>query len=319
VAAVYLIFQVGSVLAGPLAGFWAALLMAVSVFQVAFSQEARMYALLAAFSLLANYSFLRVLRDHRRSDFTLYVVSAVLLTYTHLFGWLIVAMQNVFVGLVFVLFNRRRRDRTQFLSGWLICQLIVVLAFAPWAIEMLRDPRVNGIDWIPAPRISMLLSTFKQFASGSLYLGPVLALLSIAGILTLNSGSGQGADREVGIWLSGRERALFLLLWLLVPITLASGASVSLRPVYQTRYLIGASAALYLMAAIGLTRLRNRVLLLGAVAMLVLMWSNDLREYFQGTRLVAGLERENWRQAAADIDARAQTDSLVVLKAQVLM
>src|SRR5262249_17228163 len=74
------------------------------------------------------------------------------------------------------------------------------------------------------------------------------------------------------------------------------------------------SVALYLAAAVGLARIRNRLLLGSVATLFVLICGNDLREYFQGARPVSGIEAENWRQAAADVNASAQTGGLGVFE-----
>ena len=62
---VLLIYKFGKELFNKNAGLIAALIMAVSVFQIKYSQEARTYSLIVFLTLLSNYFFLRLLSGYK--------------------------------------------------------------------------------------------------------------------------------------------------------------------------------------------------------------------------------------------------------------
>jgi len=84
VAGVLLIFDVGRWLQAPMAGIWAALLMAVAQPAIAMSQQARPYALAVAFFLLAVDAYLRIEKlglNRRRRNVLLIALTAACLTH----------------------------------------------------------------------------------------------------------------------------------------------------------------------------------------------------------------------------------------------
>ena len=95
-ALVYLTYLLGRRLSNHWLGLTAAFLSAISPFQVYYSQEARMYILLAALSALSVFSFIRFLetegpktrnsKPETRSQYSwagLYIVATTLSLYTH--------------------------------------------------------------------------------------------------------------------------------------------------------------------------------------------------------------------------------------------
>jgi uncharacterized membrane protein len=84
VIGVLLIFDVGRWLQAPMAGIWAALLMAVAQPAIAMSQQARPYGMAVAFFLLAVDAYLRVEKlgfDRRRRNLLLVALTAACLTH----------------------------------------------------------------------------------------------------------------------------------------------------------------------------------------------------------------------------------------------
>ena len=85
-------------------GLTAAFLTAISPFQVYYSQEARMYILLAALSALSVYSFIRFLEAEASKTRTLYlwaglyIVATTLSLYTHYSFPIIIVMENLLYG-----------------------------------------------------------------------------------------------------------------------------------------------------------------------------------------------------------------------------
>lgn len=166
-----LTFLLGRRLFDPWVGLVAAFLSAISPFQIYYSQEARMYILLAALSALSIYFFLRFIEveaaDNGRQQplslwAGLYVLATVLALYTHYFFPFILLVEN----LVYVLWlsaearrdegrggrsagragTERRIRRVELVETetkrrglvlgralrWAALQLAVVLPFLPW-------------------------------------------------------------------------------------------------------------------------------------------------------------------------------------------
>lgn len=136
VLAVGLMFGVGASLGGRRAGWLAAFLLAISPLYVFYSQEVRMYALVALWSLLATglaAAWLGLTRSRRlagHSPWMLagYVAAVVLALYTQYYaGFLAVGLAAA--GL-WVLWRRRAPWRRG--AAWLVAQASALLLYLPW-------------------------------------------------------------------------------------------------------------------------------------------------------------------------------------------
>lgn len=111
------------------AGLLAAFFVAVSPILVYYSQEARMYILMASLGALAAYLAARVLHDARPSYrlWVAYVAIAILTAYSHYYGLTVLLALNLYAAVVIAFGNRRRA------LPWLAANGIAALAFTPWA------------------------------------------------------------------------------------------------------------------------------------------------------------------------------------------
>ena len=122
-------------------GGLAALLLAISRFAIAWSQEIRMYALATLLAVLAVWAARRVWAGRGRGSAVVYVLATAAGLYTlYLFG-LVWAAINV-AWLLGVLWQRRRalapplpRSSAPLRPlAWLALQLVIAALFAPWAL-----------------------------------------------------------------------------------------------------------------------------------------------------------------------------------------
>jgi mannosyltransferase len=102
VLSIPLIAWIGSLSHSRKVGVIAAILLAISPIHIWHSQYGRHYSLFVFFVLLSTATFMKVWQDPRsRLWSSLYVLSSVVLVYTHNFGWLLILCQNV----AFILFR----------------------------------------------------------------------------------------------------------------------------------------------------------------------------------------------------------------------
>jgi mannosyltransferase len=308
-ASVFLAYRVCGLIAERRTGLIAAALMSLSTFQLYFSQEARPYAMFSAMALLSMYFFLRLPEGKGRH----YMLSTALMLYTHVFGVFIVLSQNAYV-----LYLRWRGRALMGLRGWLRHQYVLALAFLPWIVVVAVAIAVNqgGVGWIPVPTPLSILETLSSY-SGYYYLYPsgvgtqlyyqlnevsyvlsalVIGLAALAFLPGPVGGKRKTRGRKARGMPAGDAKAL-LLLWLGIPIILPFIMSLVFFPIYWTRYTMAASPAFYMLAAIGMRRIRPRhaaLLVMSAVVALSL---------FNGYRYFAETNKEQWREAAAYIDA----------------
>lgn len=133
VLGVALAYRLGREMGGRFAGIVAAAMLAVSPFNVVWSQQARMYAPLAALALLSTWLALRLWRGEGRAWH--YVAAALAMLYTHSLSALFLALQN----LMWLLYLRRARPGTWW--RWPATQAALLIGLVPWLLVLL--PRLT--------------------------------------------------------------------------------------------------------------------------------------------------------------------------------
>lgn len=299
-----LIYRIGALLFNDRSGLLASFILALSLFHIHYSQEARCYSLLAFTALLSYYFFIRIIRGEAGlRNLTAYVVSSSLLTYAHVDGWYILAAQNLLVLADWLLALKAHESPRVGFGKWALLQLLIVLLYLPWVPIMLAVSKKMRFDaWREMPTPASLLFTLIRYA-GSLAALVFFVLLSILALA-----------KRIGPWTpqspptDRTSRAgLLLLLWLAVPILLPYFLSHAEFPVYMTRHTIAASLALYLLAARGLDRLPGKPVFTVALVLAAGLLLQGISQPYE-TRVKA-----QWREAMSYVERHAKDGDLVLV------
>ncbi|WP_247000691.1 glycosyltransferase family 39 protein [Halosolutus gelatinilyticus] len=338
VATVLVLYAIGRRLFDREVGAIAAALVAVSPFHVWYSQEVRMYNLLALLTALSFYWFVRIHRE--RADETdvrddiWYVVATVLLGYTHVFGLFAILAQNLYV------FSRpvvRIVPRSRLtLRRWIALQGITALLLSPWLVRLFRRTMVahagetSNVSWIPLPTAETVRQTFAAYLGGYLFGEslPILVSLVVAACLVLAlSGDRWTTARNRGAAESDRGAAssdrgtaaatdhgdvpvngvYAVVLWFVVPILVPIAVSHVVAPIFVDRYSIGASLAFFLLIAIGVRTLSRPTLRYVIVGVLLVGLVAPLPTYYEED------QKEQWREAAAAVESNVDGDDVVLV------
>ncbi|UCC64016.1 MAG: glycosyltransferase family 39 protein [Anaerolineae bacterium] len=239
-------------------------LLAISPFHVWYSQEARMYSLAVALSLGVVLALQAVVARGQSSawPWVSYVLAGALALYAHFFTSFIL----IFTNLAFCAWWLVRAGRAGWsamrclLIRWAIAQLAVLLLFLPWGRFVAEQVATNATYWHGALGLGQIIrDTALAFAAGDQVRTPlaqattaVLATVALLGLQVATSDSRDSAASG----LSRRQRALWLLLWLVVPVAALFVVSHD-RPKFAPRYLLPALPALLLLIAAAGARLAS--------------------------------------------------------------
>lgn len=253
----------------PKLGLIAAFLLAINPFHVYYSQEFRMYSLLA---LLGTLSMLAFYKKH----WSLFLINALML-YTHYAAVFLIAAQFLYV----IIFDRK------YLKTSIIYFLLSIILFIPWLPQFLVQLQsgVNIDQYLPGWRNILTLSPLKslplilfKFVAGRINLLPkVVYAVYIAFVLLVT---------VAGLLLARGKRRL-LYTWLFAPI-LGSIFLSFFIPQTQPFRLIFALPALVILLAEASVRFPKLFLTL-------LIYIAVVGNYTYFTR--PRLQREQWRQA----------------------
>lgn len=311
VVLVFVVFTLGRRLGGSRVGLIAALLAAVSEFLVHYSQEARVYSLLALFTAGSYYFFLELLDDPRTAVIAGYVLTTTALLYAHTYGLFVLAAQIAFV-LVAVTVRREWFGPVDLRRLGAALAAPVVLAI-PWFVVFAGHvhAEIEGSDaaklsWLSAPTLHDVPGTLSGYA-GSRWALLVLGIAVLAtGIVLVRAREDKG--RAVRDLLDDR-RVVLLLFWLIVPIVVPFVISLTVTPIYLFKYTIPAAIAFYLLVALALDRLGGRAGVVSAAVVGVVLLGTTLRYYDSPT--------EDWRQATAYVAGRAESGDTVIFDSSV--
>ncbi|HUV67644.1 MAG TPA: glycosyltransferase family 39 protein [Sedimentisphaerales bacterium] len=320
IASIPLIFVVARELFGKRIGLLSAFFMAVSEFQIYYSQDTRFYSLFGLLTLVSFFLYIRALRSGKIHYFALYLVASILLVNSHAFGVFVLAAQNLYF---FLRWNSYKRVRL----AWFLCQTLILLAIAPGLLAIVWTAmRTKGLAAGKTPVADPSLRTalhsiywymfpIRRERAWSMVVANYIAgtILLIIGILVFAGWKGKEAWltslKELGpAFRSLSSRANELLLagcWLVCPIVLAVVVSKLLGTMYD-RYTISAAPAFYLLLAVGISTVRKVVPEVVSLGVLVILIAPGLRNYY-----VADV-KEQWREAAAYVAENAEVGDVIV-------
>jgi 4-amino-4-deoxy-L-arabinose transferase-like glycosyltransferase len=305
-ATIPLVFLLGLEVATPAAALAAAAIFAISPMQIAYAQEARVYALLPLAFALALLGLLRFLRAARTGDRTdrwpslaLFATGEVVLIYLHATSVFTVAALTLAGG---VLLLRDARLRSALPRFALATAAVAVLSgLQLWAIYVQTGR--HDLSWIQPPDLIGLLNLFSQH-----FVDPVTPqrLLRLSCLLALPAGGLLLANLP---WLRlDRTRALLLLG---VP-GLFLGTCIGLSfisPFLIPRMTIWIGVPLSLLAGMALASAAP-VWLRGGFA---LMLAACIAVGLNGTYVRVLAEKEDWRGLMAELLPQLGAQDMVVI------
>jgi mannosyltransferase len=186
-------YLIGRELAGRRAGLIAAALLAVNPMLIWYSQEARSYALLVFFGVLALFFFVRALNTWRGSDLALWALASALALCSHYFAGIAIAIEAVWLAAVL-------RSRWRVVLTAIGGVAVVGLALLPLIRAQIDPTHIGWIDQSPLDvRLMETGGSFLVGETGHVIAEPPreryalipAALIGVALLLACARGSGR--------------------------------------------------------------------------------------------------------------------------------
>jgi mannosyltransferase len=286
IANIVAIYWLGALIGGRIAGVLAAAVLATSGFHIYYSQEARMYALLALSTTLYAAAAFFFAKSPTCARAALLAVCGLALVYSHAFGtlnWIAIAIGMSTYIVLTSDFPRRA------LFPWVIANAAIAIGFLPWALILLQRARGIGDFWAPYPSPAVIYTELYLLVGGRL----VAVALLIGAAVALRSNF---------------HASIVLLFWAVAPVGLTLIESLVRTPIFVARYFIGSLPALVTLAALGLAHLLSRqrwpTVVTGTVILAALIIGN--------LRYVTA-PRDDWRTAATYLQGRLHNSDCVLV------
>lgn len=304
-----LAYRAGRRLAGRQAATITAALIAVSPYLVWYSQDAKMYALVTALTLLAMTCLLEALTK-RGLWWVGFVLFASLSLYVHLLSALMIPVYLA----AFLL--ARPHDRRQWRGGLISFGLLTLpyLPLASWQLPLVLNSYQTGHPFYPIHQMLSLL--FNLYARGVTLAGGWVVVAAfvfaiLGGLFFFMRGDPPTRIEEDHrpYALSPTRSRLLLLLWLFLPIALVY--LISLRaPVFEPRYLIFIAPAFYLLVALGIMALSRLSWIPTGPTLAVILSFSLLALWIQATTPI----KSDFRAAASYVVAHRQGDEPIMFQ-----
>lgn len=282
-------------------GLYAALLVTISPFMQWYGSEARMYAMLAFFTVVNQLFFLKVQRQGTFRQWTLYTLTATLGIYTHYFFSFVLITQ----ALYFLWKRRSFTGRALFLK-FTLAATMVAAAIAPWIYYVYSEGAAsNTRPNLPTPSSGDLFNTYAQFIFGFQIDYVNTIIISLWPIIVLLAFFALQKNRVIPLSVP------FFVAAAVLPVVGAFIISITLQPFYLSRYLIVSLPALLIFVSWVLSeyppRLR-RPLQIGLVAIMA------------GLMLVQIISpntpvKENYASAVSYLNQQATAQDVVIASA----
>jgi uncharacterized membrane protein len=228
-------------------GLVAAAFGAASPLLIWYAQEARMYAFVTLFGLLALLTQLRAIRDGSMLNWALYILATAALLWSHYFGLLLIGMQQlIFVGVI--LHRRRAGERVKALAlGFAYSLAVLALQLVPLAVFAQKQFDSTGAA-LGSPSGTYDALSFYAVVSNMAWalwgyhpdgttelLAAMWPLLLLLSLLLLGRG--------------GSRQTLILAAAAIAPIVLLLVVAVGNRDLFEVRYFLVAVPLLLLLVA----------------------------------------------------------------------
>lgn len=303
VITVALVYRLGRESLSPAAGSGAAVLAAFSPYLIWYSQEARMYSLLAAFATATLLALWWAFQRPTRSAWLGFGLLLLATLYTHFYGVFV-----LLVAIVFVVTTTMRR-RAQY--GWwlpLAAHALPVVLYLPWLASNLHSGAAESNWRAPIDFVGLVTRSAQAMAHGG-FLSDSLGS-ALVGVEVLLAAGGIAVAVRFG---QGRGWAAGLLLAAIALPSVAVFAISQRQPIFAERYIIAQAPIFYLTLAAGLALSLRRFppLYLSCLAAIAFVSYTAIDIGWHDARY----RKEDFRAAASYIARYAAADDLILLVA----
>jgi mannosyltransferase len=246
VGIVYLVYKIINDIWTEKAAFWASMLVALSPFMVRFGQEARMYGVVAFFTTLATYYFVKMVKEKNTKYLLFYVPAMLVAMYTQYYAFFVIISHWVILsiytkGFWNLKWKESFKQKAGVLSGkWWLANILLLVGYAPWfPVAYAQVTRVSGNYWIKPEWITertipsnvlnfIFYNNLDSIYYFNQYAGPLIywfiAIVSILGGLIIYKSKNK------------RKVTTSLYLFGFLPMVLVFVISKIASPIYQDRY-----------------------------------------------------------------------------------
>lgn len=292
------VWLIGRRVGGPWVAWAATLVVACGAFDLRYAQELRMYALLNCAAAWALVGFTTLLAEPERAARPIGRLSWApwallgLGTVVALYAQSMAVLLPMATTVVAVALWWGRADRGRLARNWILVHGLVLLAWAPYWPELLRQTGVPTWYWIPKATLKEIAYGQQQLAYGLPAIEDAWPAVGLVAFLALTLAGWRALPRAAP-W-----RAVLPALALLPPLV-AIAISWAYRPVYLSRTMIWTEVPVAILVGAGIVALcsaRGQRLKAAAVVLMLMLAAGNAYSLWFYYRIYG---KADWRGVAA--------------------
>ncbi|MBU4304901.1 MAG: glycosyltransferase family 39 protein [Candidatus Omnitrophica bacterium] len=285
VFSIILIYKLAKLLFNRQVGLFSAFIMAISNYNINYSQQVRNYSLFVLLALFSMLMFVKLLRKNKRSyNYYLGVIN-ILLVFTHSFGIFICIVQCSYL---FFLNKKTNFSLQKNMVVFFSSQLAVIIIFVAVIVLYNRNFQANMMDfnYMPVNEKNFLINLLEVFIYGGsrqtqggfgyalglkklfipILLSGAYILLFLLGGFFFNR---QSNSKSAG--LNNRNSVLLLLAWIGITISSSYVFLMIFFKICLMRYFIATSPAFYILVSRGIVlipKVKIKMIFVGIILLL---------------------------------------------------
>jgi len=272
------------------AAIFSTVLVVFSSYHAFYSLEVRFYALMSLLSVMSVYYLVKFLDEGGTYNRITYILSTLVLVYTHIYGFFILAAQAVFY--LWKAYNKDYRGFKEYTA--------VVLGTLPLIGALIHQRYylfVTGEEdfWIDRPTFNELHELFETLSGSYEILSIYIILLGI-GLYCLRNQSKIEKDLSVLLWL-------YLIFSILVPWII----SYTIFPMFMDRFVISGVIMFYILAGYGISRIPDNVIQVVVVSSLIIVAGSHLNH-----DTINYEKEEPWDEVVGHVESEIGEDDIIV-------
>jgi mannosyltransferase len=261
-------------------GLMASALLAINLYHIQYSQEARSYALVVLLVSLSSLLFVKAIEHQGTKYLAPYIFVSALAVYAHVFGVLVISAQCASLILL-----QTYQVPWKKMAASMVATGALVLPAAALLYERTKVPFVK-LSWVPPPSIRRVYDLFYAFAGNASYYGvevrkaPGGKVLLLVFVIACVAGSWiairtlRSEGRSLASWKVG-----LLLCWAFLPVIINVIVSLGQQSMFLTRYMLISLPAFSLMAGLGIDRLKSRYAVTAILALIFAVQMAGVPQY----------------------------------------
>jgi len=284
VGIIYLSYKIIATLWDKKSAYWTAMFVAFSPFLVRFGQEARMYGVVAFFTTLATYYFIRYVKDKKPVFLIGYTLAMIVAMYTQYYSFFVI----ISIWLIYAIYTTEfwkfhwikaiKEANGVFDWKWWLANITLLALYLPWfPVAYKQVTRVGGSYWIKPEWITEktipanvaqfisythldLIYNWGGFTGSVIYWLIMLVLIGVGGVLFLDK--------------KKRFLAASLYIFGYLPMILVFTLSKLRTPIYQDRYFPFSAIAIFAIWGCVVATVKNKAarVALGCAFILVMIF-----------------------------------------------